>query len=232
MRLITMNRGFGEVRLEFYGCPLTCKFCAHRISEKKDFTYDQVLTFCNQFEIKKIFIGGAEPALQKKELLGLIKTLKKRGKEVTLKTTGHDPAFIKDTIGSVHRYVVEVKCALDDLQCMARLTNASKEKAREHLDNLKSTLEGLRGQLVRIHVRVIPPYINLDSIQKIGQQVQGIADEALLVQFLSSINDLPFEGIERPAPPTAEVESMGNALLKYIPTVRLEGEGLSLVLRA
>lgn len=226
MRLITMHKKLGEARLEFYGCPMNCRFCAHRIREKRDVTYDQILKFLSEYETKRVYLGGAEPALYKNELTELIKVLNKRGKEITLKTIGADPGFLKDTLGFVGRYIVEMKGPLDDVDVTARLCNVPREKAEEYLQSLRASLELLRGQKVRVMLRVIPGIIDEAKVEKVGQQVQGIADEAHLIQFLGSTNDIPFEGIDRPSPPIEEMEKLGQMMISYIPMVILQGDGI------
>lgn len=232
MRVITMYKNLGEAKIEFYGCPLGCKYCAHRIREKRDVTYDQLLKFVSDYDTKRVFLGGAEPALYKKELVELIRILHKRGKEITLKTTGNDPGFIKDTLGSVHRYIIEFKAPLDDVEGTMRLVNLDEEKTRGYLANLKYCLEILRGQKVRVMTRVIPAVIDRVKIERMGQQLQGHADEVQLVQFMSGTSDLPFEGINAPSPSIEEMEALGNILLKYVPAVILQGDGLDTTLKA
>jgi pyruvate formate lyase activating enzyme len=232
MRLITMYKNLGEAKLEFYGCPIGCRYCAHRSREKREVTSDQLLKFVGDYETKKVFFGGAEPAVYKKDLVNIIRILHKKGKEITLKTTGHDPEFIKATIGSVHRYIIEVKAPLDDVEGTMHLTDMDEEKTRQYLANLKACLEAMKGQRVRSTTRVIPTVLDRANMERLGQQLQGLVSEAQLVQFMSGTNDLPFDGIDRPSPPTAEVEVLGNILLKYIPNVIIQGDGLDITLKA
>lgn len=231
MRLITMYKNLGEAKLEFYGCPIGCRYCAHRLREKREVTSDQLLKFVADYETKKVFFGGAEPALFKKDLVNIIRTLHKKGKEITLKTTGYDLDFVKATIGSVHRYIVEVKAPLDDVEGTMHLTSMDEEKTRQYLASLKASLEAMRGQKVRTTTRVIPTVIDRAKTERLGQQLQGLVTEAQLIQFMSGTNDLPFDGIDRPAPPIAEMEALGNILLKYIPTVIVQGDGLDMTLK-
>jgi hypothetical protein len=49
-------------------------------------------------------------------------------------------------------------------------------------------------------VRVVPTVIDRDKIERLGQQLQGLVEDVLLVQFMSGMNDLPFEGISTPSP--------------------------------
>jgi len=158
--------------------------------------------------------------------------LNRRGKEITLKTTGVDPGFIKDTIGFVHRYIIEIKGPLDDVETTFRLCNVSKEKVEEYLQNLRTSLEYLKGQRVRVMIRIIPGIIDAGKIERIGGQIQGVADEAHIIQFLGSTNDIPFEGIDRPAPPLDEMDALGRILKKYVPVVIVQGDGYDSTLRS
>ena len=232
MRLITMYKNLGEAKIEFYGCPLGCKYCAHRIRERREVTADQLSKFVGDYDTKRIYFGGAEPALFKKELVDIIKVMRKRGKEITLKSTGIDPDFIKSTLAYVHRYIFEIKAPLDDVQATMRLINLDEEKTVEYLANLKSCLELVKGRKVRAMIRVVPTLIDRERIDRMGQQLQGYVEDVQLIQFMSGMNDLPFEGISTPSPPTEEVEAMGNIMLKYVPIVIVQGDGIDVTLKA
>ncbi len=232
MRVITMYKNLGEGKVEFYGCPLGCRYCAHRSREKRDVSSDQIFNFISDYEVKRVFFGGAEPALYKRELVDLIRLLAKRGKEVTIKTTGHDPDFVRSTVGFVHRYIIEVKAPLDDVEGTMHLVNMDEDRTREYLANLRRSLEALKGQRVRSTTRVIPTVIDRAKIERLGQQLQGYVDEMQIVQFMSSTNDIPFDGIDRPEPPIQEMEAMGYILTKYVPTVIIQGDGVDTTLKA
>ena len=232
MRLITMYKNLGEAKIEFYGCPLGCKYCAHRIREKRDVTAEQLSKFVADYDTKRIYLGGAEPALFKKELVDIIRVMSKRGKEITLKTTGIDPEFIRSTLGYISRYIIEIKAPLDDLAATMRLINMDEEKTKDYLSNLKECLELLKGRKVRAMVRVVPTIIDRGAIDRLGQQIQGYVEEVQLIQFMSGMNDLPFEGINNPSPPIAELEALGDVMLRYVPTVIIQGDGLDTTLKA
>ncbi|MCG7844370.1 MAG: hypothetical protein MIO90_02950, partial [Methanomassiliicoccales archaeon] len=122
MRLITLNRAKPIASVEFYGCPMQCKYCSHTAAQFKDYTFENVVLALSDNGIRSVFVGGAEPALHHQEALNLIHILHKRGKDILLKTTGHDPEFVAATKGSVSRYVLEVKTPLDDPQSFTLLT--------------------------------------------------------------------------------------------------------------
>lgn len=228
MKLIGMEKGGGQARIEFFGCPLRCEYCTHNRHEKKDYEIMEVLEFLADTDVKLVYLGGGEPALQKTVLLELLQRIQKMKKRVILKTSGFYPDLIEDTIGYVHQYVVEIKCPLDDLNCNAELTGLKPEGTKKYLQNLERTLEILKGQNVRIWVRVIPGFFDEDKMDRIGQQVHGVATEAWLLQFLSNPeNEAPFRGIEEPGPPESEMVDLGRQLIKYVPHVIIKGEGFA-----
>ncbi|MCU0860748.1 MAG: radical SAM protein [Methanomassiliicoccales archaeon] len=231
MRLITMYKRVGEAKLELYGCPIGCRFCAHKSREKRDVPLDQVIKFFSEYETKRVFIGGAEPAMQKRELLELMKALRKRGKEITLKTVGTDPAFLKDTLGLVHRYIIEVRAPLDDVEAIRRMTSLDEDAAKAHLADLKNSLEVLKGQKVRSMTRVLPTIIDPERMERMGQQLEGYVEEAQLIQFMSGGNDVPFEGSDRPSPPLERMEELGEIMLRHVPVVLLQGDGIDATMK-
>ncbi len=232
MRVITMYKNLGEAKIEFYGCPLGCKYCAHRVQTKREVTSDQLTNFVAGYDIKRVYLGGAKPALFKKELINIIRIMGKRGKDITLKTTGVDPEFVSSTLSYVNRYIIEIKAPLDDVATTMHLINMDEEKTNEYLSNLRQCLELLKGKKVRAMIRVIPNEIDRQKIERLGQQLQGYVEDVQLIQFMSSMNDLPFEGTTRPSPPIQEVEAMGYIMLKYVPTVIIQGDGLDTTLKA
>lgn len=221
-----MEKGGGQARIDFYGCPLRCEYCTHNQQEKKNYDTMEVLEFLADPEVRTVYLGGAEPALQKDVLLELLERIQKMKKKVILKTSGFYPDLIEDTIGYVHQYVVEIKCPLDDLKCNTELTGLKPEVTRKYLQNLGRTLKTLEGQNVRIWIRVIPGFLDEDKMDRIGQQVHGVATEAWLLQFLSNPeNEAPFMGINEPGPPESEMVDLGRQLIKYVPHVIIKGDG-------
>ena len=232
MRLISLQKKIGNGTLELSGCPLKCRYCGHTVFPRTDNSYEKTLAFLSDSLVNKVYIGGAEPMMQKSEVIDLIKVLKRRGKEITLKTTGSDPKSLKETVGFVSRYVIEIKGPLDDVALHQRLTQLNEEEVRTYLSALQQSFEVLKGQKIRIFLRIIPGYVTDESIERLGKQLQGYADQANLVQFMSSKNDLPFDGISEPSPDIYTMIHFGEILLKYVPLVHVQGNGLDSVLKA
>jgi pyruvate-formate lyase-activating enzyme len=230
MRLITLNRAKPNASVEFYGCPMLCKYCSHTAAQFKDHSLDSVILALSDNGIRSVFLGGAEPALQHKEVLDLVRTLKKRGKEVILKTTGFDPEFLAATKGSVARYVLEVKTPLDDPQSFTLLTAYDLEKAKQQLENTRRTLEILKGEKVRATLRIIPDRYDVDKVERIAVDLKGHVDELLLTQFMSSPNDVSFAGFIAPGPAPEVMREMGKAARKHLPRVRMRGNGFDEIL--
>mgnify|MGYP005835975533 CR=1 FL=1 len=226
MRLIDLTKHENQARLEFFGCPLRCAYCTHIRRERKDYTFEQVLEFLADPKVDEVYLGGAEPGVQKKEILELLRRLKRMNKKVTLKTSGMYPELVRETVGLVNRYVIEVKCPLDDLACTSELTGLSRERTQKYLDALRSTLDILKGQKVRVWVRVIPGFATLEGMEAIGRQVSEVATEVTLHQFLSNPeNDAPFKGISKPGPSEAEMVAMARLIVKHVTRVVVQGKG-------
>ncbi len=231
VRLISLQKKIGNGTLELSGCPLKCHYCGYASMPRTDSSYDKTLLFLSDNLLKKVYIGGAEPMLQKREVIDLIKALKQRGKEITLKTTGSDPKALKETVGFVSRYIMEIKGPLDDVALHQRLTQLNEEEARVYLSALQESLEILKGQSIRIYLRIIPGFVTDESMDRLGKQLQGYADQVNLVQFMSSKNDIPFEGISTPSPDIYTMTHYGEILLKYVPLVHVQGNGLDSTLK-
>ncbi|MBC7107455.1 MAG: radical SAM protein [Methanomassiliicoccales archaeon] len=228
MRLIGLKKAGDRAKIEFYGCPLRCPYCTHIKEPKKEFELEAVLEFVSEPKISEIYIGGAEPTIQKKQLIELLQRLKRMNKRVILKTSGYDPDFLIETKGLIKKYVVEIKCPLDDLRCTTELTNLPEDRARKYLEALKRSLEILRGESVRIWIRVVPGYVTKKAIDRIGKQIAGIASEVLLYQFLSNPeNDAPFAGITEPTPSESEMIEMARIMLEHVPKVIVQGKGFA-----
>jgi len=226
MKLIGLKKNGDRALVEFFGCPLRCDYCTHIRQERNDHQIVDVVEFLSDPTIREVYIGGAEPTLQKKELMDLLQRLRRMNKRITLKTSGNDPEFLKSTIGIIQKYVIEVKCPLDDIDCYSQLVGLPPEKTKRYLDSLKRSLDVLKGQNVRIWIRVIPGFSTQQRIESIGLQIAGRAREVFLYQFLSNLaNDAPFRGITVPGPSETEMVAFARQLVRYVPRVIVRGRG-------
>lgn len=230
MRFITINRAKPNASVEFYGCPMQCKYCSHTTAAFKDYELETVVNAMSDNGIRSVFVGGTEPALHGKDALDLIRILKKRGKEVLLKTTALDPDFVAATKGMISRYVLEVKAPLDDPETFSRLTSYDLAKSKEHLEKTKRTLDILKGEKVRATLRVIPDVYDVAKVDRIAHDLQGYADELILTQFLSNPGDLPYGDHTIPGPSQETMMEMGQAARKHVPRVRVRGNGFDSLL--
>jgi pyruvate formate lyase activating enzyme len=224
MKLISLAKEDGTVRVQFFGCPLHCGYCTHVGAPRQEYTVQQVLEFIADPKVEEVYLGGAEPTIQKKELGELLQRLHRMNRKITLKTSGSDPSFLKETLGLVDRYVLEMKCALDDVGTCSRLTGMPEARTKRYLSSLRETLSVLRGQNVRVWIRVVPGYITLESMEHIGADIRDTAREVQLYQFLSNTeNEAPFDDITEPGPPETEMVEMARRLLAYVPQVTVLG---------
>ncbi len=230
MRLIAVNRAKPNASVEFYGCPMQCRYCSHTAAQFKDYDVEKVLLAMSDNGIRSVFIGGAEPALHGKEALELIRMLNARGKEVILKTTGHDPDFVAAAKPKVSRFVLEVKAPMDDPELLTRLTAYDLDQAKEQQVNERRTLEILKGSKVRATMRIIPERYTADTVERIAKDLKGYVDELQIVQFMSSQNDVGFAGIFNPGPDQETMISYGRAARKHLPRVKVKGNGFEVIL--
>lgn len=230
MRLIAVNRAKPNASVEFYGCPMQCRYCSHTAAQFKDYDVEKVLLAMSDNGIRSVFIGGAEPALHGKEALELIRMLDARGKEVILKTTGHDPDFVAAAKPKVSRFVLEVKAPMDDPELLTRLTAYDLDHAKEQQVNERRTLEILKGSKVRATMRIIPERYTADTVERIAKDLKGYVDELQIVQFMSSQNDVGFAGIFNPGPDQETMISYGRAARKHLPRVKVKGNGFEVIL--
>jgi pyruvate formate lyase activating enzyme len=233
MRLISLVKENNVARVHFFGCPLHCRYCTHAMAPRKEYSVQQVLEFIADPKISDVYLGGAEPSIQKKEVVELLQRLHRMDRKITLKTSGSDPSFLRETLGLVGRYVLEIKCSLEDVQICSKLTGMPEDRSRLYLNALRETLQVLRGRSVRVWIRVIPGYLTMDSMARIGEEIKGIATEVQLYQFLSNPeNDAPFDEITEPGPPEQEMVEMARRLLAYVPLVTVLGRDFKSEFRA
>lgn len=230
MRLITVNRAKPNASVEFYGCPMQCKYCSHTAALFKDYDLDKVILAMSDNGIRSVFIGGAEPALHSKEAQELVRMLKAKGKEIILKTTGHDPDFIAAVKDKVSRFVLEVKAPLDDAELFSNLTAYDLDKAKEHLENVRRTMDIMKGSRVRATMRIIPDRYSAGTVERIAKDLKGYVDELQITQFLSSQNDVAFAGIFNPGPDQETMMAFGRVARKHLPRVKVKGNGFEVIL--
>ncbi len=229
MRLINIAETEGQIRMEFAGCNMKCPYCVHIHQPFTDVLLDKALEFARSSAMKTIYLGGAEPTLQK-ELLPLLEGLHDAGKQVLLKSNGMKPDVIEQSLPFVHGIVLEIKAPLDDVDGLMELTGMSRERTEKYIDLLKQSLTIAKQKWLRVWLRIIPEFVNKDSIYRILPDVEG-ADEMMLYQFMSKTDfDRPFLGHVGPTPSWEELEELGIIAMEKIPKVILLGEKGRIVL--
>lgn len=234
MKIIRMSKAGGTARIEFYGCPLRCEYCTHSIKGSREVDIEEILEFIADPEISQVYLGGAEPLNQSRNLYELLKRIDMMPhKRAILKTSGYFPEKLRKTLGLVHRYMVEIKCPFDDLDCNSALTGLSTEAAGRYAQNLEGSLSVLDGQRIHVWIRVIPGFMNEERMRRIGEGIAGRVEQALLLQFLSNPeNERPFRGIDKEGPEESEMVKLGRILVKYVPIVVIKGSGFYTELKA
>lgn len=223
MRLISLSDAMGQIRVEFAGCNMKCPYCVHIHQPFKEWSVDEVTDFAKRSTTENVYLGGAEPTLQK-ELLPLVESLHGIGKQVILKSNGMKPDMLEGALPFVEGFVLEIKAPLDDVPGIMKLTGMSEERSIKYVQLLRRSLGIAKQKWLRVWIRVIPEFINKETIPRILPDVEG-ASEVMLYQFMSNPDfDLPFMGHEVPTPSWAELKELGDMVIEKVPQVRLVGE--------
>ncbi|MCG7844551.1 MAG: hypothetical protein MIO90_03880, partial [Methanomassiliicoccales archaeon] len=104
------------------------------------------------------------------------------------------------------------------------------EKAKEHLENTRRTLDILKGEKVRATLRIIPERYDENMVERIAMDLKGYVDEMLLTQFMSNVNDVSFAGLLSPGPSPETMRKLAKAARKHLPKVRIRGNGFDEVI--
>ncbi len=223
MRLIDLSDEKGQIRVEFGGCNMKCPYCVHIHQPVKEWTVDDVVDYANKSTTENVYLGGAEPTLQK-DLMPLIEGLHSIGKSIILKSNGMKPDILEVALPFVHGFVLEIKAPSDDIKGIIELTGMSEGRSTKYVELLKQSLVIAKKKWLRVWIRVIPEYVNADTMPRILPDLEG-ASEVMLYQFMSNPEfDLPFMGHEKPTPSWREIKSLGQIVLKTVPLVRVVGD--------
>ncbi|MDK2892309.1 radical SAM protein [Methanohalophilus sp.] len=223
MRLINLSENNGEVRLEFFGCNLKCPYCVHITQPFEEYSIDQIIDFVRDSDAQKVFLGGAEPTIQK-DLMSLIEELDRLGVETLLKSDGMKPEVLELAMPYVKGFVLELKAPMDDTASLAELTGMPEDRVDKYVANLSKSLELAKNKWLRIWIRLIPGYVTGKRFEKVIPLLEG-ASEVLLYQFLSNPDfDLPFKDYSDPVPSWNEMEELASIACHVVPTVVIIGE--------
>ncbi|TQD26322.1 radical SAM protein [Methanolobus vulcani] len=229
MRLIDLSDAKGQIRVEFGGCNMKCPYCVHIHQPVKEWTLDEVLDYASKSTTENVYLGGAEPTLQK-DLLPLIEGLHEMEKQVILKSNGMKPDVLEKALPFVYGFVLEIKAPGDDVKAVMEVTGMSEERTQKYLKLLSESMAIAKQKWLRVWIRVIPEYVNAETMPRILPDLEG-ASEVMLYQFMSNPDfDLPFMGHETPTPSWNELKQLGNMVLEKVPQVRLVGDRGKLVL--
>ena len=223
MHLIHLTEANGQIRVEFSGCNMKCPYCVHIHQPSTAHSIEEVIDFVKNSSAGKVYLGGAEPTLQK-DLIQLIEELHGLGKHILLKSNGMKPEVLESALPFVDGFVLEIKAPLDDISGTVELTGMSEERTVKYMDLLRKSLAIAMSKWLRVWIRVIPEYVNTETMPRILSEIEG-ADEVMLYQFLSNPEfDMPFKGHDSPVPEWGELEELAHIVLEKIPRVMLVGE--------
>lgn len=214
--------------MEFAGCNLKCPYCVHIHQPSTIKSIQEIIEFINDSKAKEVYLGGAEPTIQK-ELPELIDALHALHIKIILKTSGSKPDMLELVFDRIDGFVIEVKAPFDDLDAMMELTGLSRDRSEQYIQNLKRSISIAKRKWLRIWIRVIPEYINTATLHGILKEISG-ASEIMLYQFLSNPDfDLAFKEYDKPVPAWNELEQLSDLILQEIPKVIIVGENGKIV---
>ena len=223
MHLIHLTEANGQVRVEFSGCNMKCPYCVHIHQPATVHSIEEVIDFVKNSSAGKVYLGGAEPTLQK-DLIPLIEELHALEKHILLKSNGMKPDVLEAALPFVDGFVLEIKAPLDDISGTVELIGLSEKRTREYPDLLRRSLAIAKSKWLRVWIRVIPEYVNIETMPRILSEIEG-ADEVMLYQFLSNTEfDMPFKGHDSPVPEWGELEDLAQIVLEKVPRVMLVGD--------
>lgn len=223
MRLINLSDSKGHIRIDFAGCNMKCPYCVHIKQPRVEWTIEDVFDFASSSSTQDVYMGGAEPTLQK-DLFPLVEQLHTAGKSIIVKSNGMKPDILRQLVPYVKGFVLEIKAPLDDIPAIMELTGMSEERTVKYVALLHESLDIARTKWLRIWVRVLPEFVNAETMPKILLDMKG-ASEVMLYQFMSNPDfDLPFMGHDTPTPKWGDMEELAKMVLEEIPMVRLVGE--------
>lgn len=230
MHLIHLTEANGQIRVEFSGCNMKCPYCVHIHQPSTAHSIEEVIDFVKNSSAGKVYLGGAEPTLQK-DLIPLIEELHALGKHILLKSNGMKPEVLESALPFVDGFVLEIKAPLDDISSTVELTGMSEERTVKYMDLLRKSLAIATSKWLRVWIRVIPEYVNTKTMPRILSEIKG-ADEVMLYQFLSNPEfDMPFKGHDSPVPAWEELEELAQIILEKVPRVMLIGDKGKIVLK-
>jgi pyruvate formate lyase activating enzyme len=71
---------------------------------------------------------------------------------------------LEEVYDNVDGFVIEVKAKFDDIDGIMELTDLSRDKSEQYLQDLTRFIDIVKDKWLRIWVRVIPDYINTGTI--------------------------------------------------------------------
>ncbi|MCG7848386.1 MAG: hypothetical protein MIO93_04315 [ANME-2 cluster archaeon] len=72
--------------------------------------------------------------------------------------------MLEEVYDNVDGFVIEVKAKFDDIDGIMELTDLSRDKSEQYLQDLTRFIDIVKDKWLRIWVRVIPDYINTGTI--------------------------------------------------------------------
>jgi len=216
----------GKVACTIYlaGCDFRCPYCHNRdlvlhpddVDEVDENNIMEYIADHSDF-LDGVVISGGEP-LANKDLIGLIKKLRKLGMKIKIDTNGNHPDELDDLIGAglVDYVAMDLKCSLNERYNVATDSGVNIEKIKRSIRVIMDS-----GVDYEFRTTVAPIFVKNNDIEDICKEIRG-AKRYRLHQFRPKNTLDPSLSVLDPYP-EEKLYEMAEIAKKYIKDVRIRG---------
>lgn len=203
-----------------YGCNLRCPFCHNAslvICDAELICKDEILSYLNKRKgiLDGICISGGEPLLQK-DIIELMREIKKIGLQIKLDTNGAYPDKLKEIIelGLVDYIAMDIKNSKEKYALTTGVEGIDITPFERSVEIIKNS-----GVDYEFRTTVVRELHDKSDMEKIGKWLNG-AKRYFLQSFVDS-GELIGEGFS--AHDKTTLEAFSQAVSPYVSSVELRG---------
>jgi pyruvate formate lyase activating enzyme len=171
-------------------CNFRCGFCHNldlvlNYDKIETISHDDFFSFLDSRKkwLDAVVISGGEPTLHK-NLVNFISKIKDKDFLVKLDTNGTNPILIKEllSLNLVDYIAMDIKSSIDNYEEVAG--------CKVSINNILESINLIKSSSIDYEFRttVVPGYISLDEIKKIGKMLSG--SKKYVIQNMKTKNDM------------------------------------------
>ncbi len=165
------------------GCNYACPFCHNSplIYDQPKINFEQILDYLNKRRkmIDAVVITGGEPTLHK-ELIDVIKEIKKLGFKIKLDTNGTNPKVLYELINQklIDYVAMDIKTSLNNYCIVTNVINPQ-------VDNIKESINILKSSMIDYEFRttLVKEYHDFSTIEEMKELLSG-SNKLFLQKFV------------------------------------------------